>query len=260
MLLAVDVGNTSTVLGLYQGATLAAHWRISTDARRMQDQYAVLLRTLFELDEAGPPERAIVSSVVPHAGREIAGALERRYRASTVQVTHETVAPLLRIETERPAEVGADRLVNALAALRYEGDAVIAVDFGTAANFDLIVHPDRLLGVALAPGPMIAAEALFERAAKLPRVDLTAPARAVGRNTVDALRSGLVFGYAEMVDGMVARIEREAREVIGAHGRLRVVATGGFADVVGPHASRIEVVDPWLTLEGLRIVAETLDR
>jgi pantothenate kinase type III len=168
------------------------------------------------------------------------------------------VAPLLSIETERPAEVGADRLVNAVAALAYEGDAMIAVDFGTAANFDLIVRPDRLLGVALAPGPMIAAEALFERAAKLPRVDLTAPERAVGRTTVDALRSGLVFGYAEMVDGMVGRIEREAREEIGPAGRLRVIATGGFAEVVAPHARRIEVVDPLLTLDGLRRVADAL--
>ena len=256
MLLAVDVGNTSTVLGLYRGTSLEAHWRISTDARRMADQYGVLLRNLLALDGTDPPRRAVVSSVVPHAAREIADALRRWYGVAPLLVTHETVAPLLRIETERPAEVGADRLVNALAALRYEGDAVIAVDFGTAANFDLIVHPDRLIGVALAPGPMIAAEALFERAAKLPRVDLTAPERAVGRNTVDALRSGLVFGYAEMVDGMVARIEREAREIVGAEGRVRVVATGGFADVVGPHARRIEAVDPWLTLEGLRIVAD----
>ena len=258
MLLAVDVGNTSTVLGLYRGGRSVAHWRVSTDARRMADQYAVLLRGLVELDGVAPPTRGVVSSVVPHAGREIAAALRRRYDAETVQITHEVVAPLLTIETERPSEVGADRLVNAVAALAYEGDAMIAVDFGTAANFDLIVKPDRLLGVALAPGPMIAAEALFERAAKLPRVDLTAPERAVGRTTVDALRSGLVFGYAEMVDGMVARIEREAREEIGADARLRVIATGGFAEVVAPHARRIEVVDPMLTLDGLRRVADAL--
>ncbi|MDZ7708543.1 MAG: type III pantothenate kinase [Trueperaceae bacterium] len=257
MLLAVDVGNTSTVLGLFRGDALMAHWRISTDARRMADQYAVLLANLLALDTVEPPDRAIVSSVVPPAGREIARALQDRFSAPTTVVDHERVASLLSIETERPSEVGADRLVNAVAALRYEGDAVIAVDFGTAANFDLIVHPNRLLGVALAPGPMIAAEALFHRAAKLPRVELTAPERAVGRNTVDALRSGLVFGYAEMVDGMVGRIEREAREEIGEHGRLRVVATGGFAEVVGPHAKRIEIVDPLLTLHGLRIVADT---
>lgn len=258
MLLAVDVGNTSTVLGLYRGSRCVAHWRVSTDARRMADQYAVLLRGLLELDEVAPPTRGVVSSVVPHAGREIAAALQRRYDAPTVHVSHDLVAPLLTIETERPAEVGADRLVNAVAALQYEGDAWIAVDFGTAANFDLIVGPDRLLGVALAPGPMIAAEALFERAAKLPRVDLTAPERAVGRTTVDALRSGLVFGYAEMVDGMVARIEREAREEIGPDARLRVIATGGFAEVVAPHADRIEVVDPLLTLDGLRLVADAV--
>lgn len=256
MLLAVDVGNTSTVLGIYDGETLVAHWRISTDARRMADQYAVLLRELLELDGLEPPDRAIVSSVVPPSDRELARSLRARLGIETRIVGPREVAPLLRIETERPSEVGADRLVNAVAALQYDGDAFIAVDFGTAANFDLIVRPNRLLGVALAPGPTIAAEALFQRAAKLPRVDLTAPERAVGRNTVDALRSGLVFGYAEMVDGMVARIEREAREEIGESGRLRVIATGGFADVVGPHARRIEVVDPLLTLSGLRLVAD----
>jgi type III pantothenate kinase len=256
MLLAVDVGNTNTVLGLFRGDALVAHWRISTDPRRMADQYAVLLAELLELDGLEPPDHAIVSSVVPPTDRELVRALRVRYRADATVVSHREVAPLLRIETERPAEVGADRLVNAVAALRYEGDAFVVVDFGTAATFDLVIRPNRLLGVALAPGPLIAAEALFERASKLPRVDLTAPDRAVGRNTVDALRSGLVFGYAEMVDGMVARIEREAREEIGQDGRLRVIATGGVADVVGPHARRIERVDPLLTLDGLRVIAE----
>lgn len=258
MLLAVDVGNTSTLLGLFRGEELVAHWRISTDRMRMSDQYAVLIRNLLALEGTPVPERAVVSSVVPPADRELTRALDRYWGVATVQVRHDLLAPLLRVETERPNEVGADRLVNALAVLAYDGDAFIAVDFGTAANFDLVVRPDRLLGVALAPGPMIAAEALFSRAAKLPRVDLTAPERAVGRNTVDALRSGLVFGYAEMVDGMVGRIEREVREEIGKAGRLRVVATGGFADVVAPHSRRIEVVDPWLTLTGLRMVADRI--
>lgn len=256
MLLAVDVGNTSTLLGLFREQELVAHWRISTDRMRMSDQYAVLIRNLLELEGTPVPERAVLSSVVPPAERELARALERYWGVGTLKVDHDLVAPLLTVETERPAEVGADRLVNAVAVLAYDGDGFVAVDFGTAANFDLVVRPDRLLGVALAPGPMIAAEALFSRAAKLPRVDLTAPERAVGRSTVDALRSGLVFGYAEMVDGMVRRIEAEAREEIGEEGRLRVIATGGFADVVEPHSRRIEVVDPWLTLKGLRAVAE----
>lgn len=260
MLLAVDVGNTSTLLGLFDGRDLVAHWRISTDRRRMGDQYAVLLRELLALEGTPPPDRAIVSSVVPFAGREAGRALERYWGIETLQLDHDLVAPLLSIETDRPAEVGADRLVNAVAALAHEGDAFVTVDFGTATNFDLIVRPDRLLGVALAPGPLVAAEALFDRAAKLPRVELSAPARAVGRNTADALRSGLVFGYVEMVDGMVDRIEREAREEIGAVGRLRVIATGGFADVVAPHSRRIELVDPWLTLTGLRMVADRIGR
>ncbi len=258
MLLAVDVGNTSTVLGLFDGERLVADWRISTDRRRMADQYAVLLRELFALDGLDPPGRAIVSSVAPPADRELARALADRFGVRARTVGAELVAPLLSVETERPTEVGADRLVNAVAATRTEGDAWIVVDFGTAANFDLILAPNRLMGVALAPGPMIAAEALFERAAKLPRVDLVAPERAVGRTTVDALRSGLVFGYAEMVDGMVGRIEREAREEIGPDATVRVIATGGFAEVVMPHARRIDAVDPLLTLTGLRIVADAV--
>lgn len=256
MLLTVDVGNTSTLLGLFRGDARVATWRISTDRRRMADQYAVLLRELGSLAGTPAPERAVVSSVVPLADRELARALERYWDVPTLRVGHELVAPLLTVETERPSEVGADRLVNAIAALEHEGDAFVAVDFGTATNFDLIVRPDRLLGVALAPGPLVAAEALFDRAARLPRVDLVAPERAVGRTTQEALRSGLVFGYAEMVDGMVDRIEREAREEVGAEGRVRVVATGGFAEIVAPHSRRIEVVDPWLTLTGLRLVAE----
>lgn len=258
MLLAVDIGNTSTVLGLFDGERAAAWWRIATDRMRMADEYAVLLRNLLALDGAATPDAAIVSSVVPPAGRELADALRRHWAIDALRVSSELVQPLLSIETERPPEVGADRIVNAIAALRYAGDAFVVVDFGTATNFDLVVQPNRLLGVALAPGPLVAAEALFARGAQLPRVDLVAPRRAVGRNTVDALRSGLVFGYAEMVDGMVGRIEREAREEVGAGTRVTVIATGGFAEVLEPHCARFDHVDPALTLTGLRIIAERL--
>ena len=253
MLLAVDVGNTTTVLGLYRDEDLIASWRVATDRMRMADEYAVLLSRLFELEGLEPPDRAIVSSVVPPVAPELSDALKRYWGVSVRLVTSDLVAPLLDVATDNPREVGADRLVNAVAALQYEAGAFIVVDFGTATNFDVVVRPNRLLGVALAPGPGVAAEALFTRAAKLPRVDLVAPEHAIGRNTVSALQSGLVFGYAAMVDGMV---ERLASEIAAEHGDPFVIATGGFADVVKPHARRIDVTDPLLTLRGLRLLAE----
>lgn len=254
MLLAVDVGNTSTVMGLYREEELIAHWRVGTNRMRMADQYAVFLKNLLELEALEPPDRAIVSSVVPPVGRELTAALSRYWGIPSRVVTSELVAPLLSVETDNPREVGADRMVNAVAATEYGGDGWIAVDFGTATNFDLIAAPDRLLGVALAPGPMVAAEALSSRAAKLPRVELSAPEWTVGTNTVAALQSGLVFGYTEMVDGMVARMKREAAERFGVGPELTVIATGGFAEVLRGHARSVDVFDPLLTLTGLRLI------
>ena len=255
MLLAVDVGNTSTVLGLFGGETLRAHWRVSTDRNRMADQYAVLVKNLLELDTLEPPDRAIISSVVPHVERELSLALKTYWQVESTGVSSSSLAPLLSVETDNPKEVGADRMVNAVAALHYDAEAFIIVDFGTATNFDVVVKPNRLLGVALAPGPLVAAEALFARAAKLPRVDLVAPQRAIGKNTVSALQSGLVFGYAEMVDGMVARLSKELEPSIGTP---LVIATGGFAEVIEGHAQKIDVFAPMLTLNGLRIIADAL--
>ncbi len=255
MLLAVDVGNTSTVLGLFEGEALRAHWRVSTNRMRMADQYAVLLKNLLELDAVPPPQRALISSVVPPVERELAKALGRYWGVESLTVSSATLSPLLNVETDNPKEVGADRLVNAVAALRYDADAFIVIDFGTATNFDLVVKPNKLLGVALAPGPMVAADALFSRAAKLPRVDLVAPERAVGKNTVTALQSGLVFGYAAMVDGMVARFSREIDPELG---KPLVIATGGFASIIEGHCESVDVFEPLLTLRGLQIIAGKL--
>jgi type III pantothenate kinase len=252
MLLAVDVGNTSTVIGLFRESELLAHWRLATERMRMADQYAVLLKNLFELSRAPAPDRAIVSSVVPPVERELAAALRRYWGIDTLLVTSEVVSGLLTIETDNPKEVGADRIVNAVAALEYDASALIVVDFGTATNFDLVVKPNRLLGVALAPGPMVAADALFSRAAKLPRVDLVAPERAVGKNTVTALQSGLVFGYASMVDGMVRRFCRETDPALG---KPLVIATGGFATTLDGLCEEVDLSEPLLTLKGLRLIA-----
>ncbi len=255
MLLAVDTGNTSTVLGLYDGEDLVAHWRVPTNRMRMADQYAVLLKNLLELDNCPPPDHAVISSVAPPVERELSTALKRYWGIESVFVSSQALSGLLTVETDNPEEVGADRLVNAVAALTYDAHVLLVVDFGTATNFDLIVKPNRLLGVALAPGPMIAADALFSRTAKLPRVDLSAPDSVIGKNTVTALQSGLVFGYAAMVDGMVKRF---AGEVEAEHGKPFVVATGGFANVVEGHCQEVDVYDTLLTLKGLRIIAERL--
>jgi type III pantothenate kinase len=255
MLLAVDVGNTSTVMGFYDGPRLAAHWRVATNRSRMADQYAVFLKSLLELEGLPPPDRAIISSVAPPVERELSVALKRYWRAESAMVTSAALNGLLQIETDNPREVGADRLVNSIAALERQADAFVVVDFGTATNFDLMVKPNRLLGVALAPGPMVAAEALFSRAAKLPRVELLAPATAVGKNTVSALQSGLVFGYAEMVDGMVNRIKREIEPEFMD---VEVIATGGFAEVVRGHCRNVDTFEPLLTLQGLRRIADRL--
>lgn len=256
MLLAVDVGNTSTVMGMFEGSELVANWRVATNRMRMADQYAVFFKSLLELDGLAPPHAAIISSVAPPVERELAASLKRYWGIESLKIDSEMIqgAGLLRVETDNPREVGADRMVNAVAALEYDADGFVVVDFGTATNFDLVIKPNRLLGVALAPGPMIAAEALFARAAKLPRVELTAPATAVGKNTVSALQSGLVFGYAEMVDGMVERIRKEAEGVE----RMMVIATGGFAEVVRGHCRNVDAFDPLLTLTGLRLIAERL--
>lgn len=255
MLLAVDVGNTSTVLGLFEGEVLRAHWRVATNRMRMADQYAVLLKNLLELDNLPPPERAVLSSVVPPVERELSLALRRYWRVESLLISSLSLSGLLEVATDNPKEVGADRLVNAVAALEYDASAFIVIDFGTATNFDLVVKPNRLLGVALAPGPMVAADALFSKAAKLPRVDLVAPQKAVGKNTVTALQSGLVFGYAAMVDGMVARFSKEVDPALGTP---LVIATGGFASVVEGHCEKVDLFEPLLTLQGLRIITERL--
>ncbi|HEX7004053.1 MAG TPA: type III pantothenate kinase [Trueperaceae bacterium] len=255
MLLAVDVGNTSTVMGLYDGQRLVAHWRVATNRARMADQYAVFLKSLLELEDLPPPARAVISSVAPPVERELSAALRRYWRVESALVTSSSLEGLLSVETDNPREVGADRLVNAVAALGHGADAYIIVDFGTATNFDLVVRPNRLLGVALAPGPLVAAEALFSRAAKLPRVELVAPPAAVGKNTVTALQSGLVFGYAEMVDGMVERIKLEIEPEFE---EILVIATGGFADVVEGHCREVDLFEPMLTLQGLRKIADQL--
>jgi type III pantothenate kinase len=251
-LLAIDIGNTNTVIGLYRDETLAAHWRITTDRERMADEYAMLLRAFF--DHAGHSWRevsgAIIASVVP----PLTGAWEelcQRYLGLRPLVVGRGINVGVRLLMDNPAEVGADRIVNTLAAYRRYGGPCIVVDFGTATTFDIVSSMGDYLGGAIAPGLGISAEALTSRTAKLPRVELTPPPHAIGKNTIHAMQSGIVLGYVGLVEGLVKRIQAEIPD-----GPAKVIATGGLGEVVARLTPVIEVVDPSLTLDGLRMIYE----
>jgi type III pantothenate kinase len=244
MLLAVDIGNTSTALGLFEGERLVARFRIHTDRMRMESEYRVLLKNLFALEGLPSPKAALLSSVVPPVEREMARAIEGLFGVKAWVVDAEATG--LEVAIDNPKEAGADRLVNAVGALGYPSPTgrYIVVDFGTATTFDLVEAPNRYLGGAITIGPQTAADALAQRTAKLPRIDLVPPERAVGKNTLEALRSGLVLGYAALVEGMVRRFKEEAGEAL-------VIATGGFAETLRPICPSFDLVDEDLTLKGL---------
>lgn len=251
-LMAVDIGNTNTVIGLYDGERLLAHWRISTERARLADEHAMLLRSLFDHDGLSwdGVGGAIIASVVP----PLTGTwvdLCKRYLNTPPLVVGEGVDVGVRILMDEPSEVGADRLVNTLAAHRRYGGPCIVIDFGTGTTFDIVSGEGDYVGGVIAPGLRLSAEALTSRAAKLPRIGLTPPPHAIGKNTVHAMQSGLMFGYAGLIDGIVERIQKELPD-----GPAKVIATGGLAERIAPLTPTIEQVDPWITLEGLRLVYE----
>jgi type III pantothenate kinase len=247
MLLAVDVGNTQTALGLYEAERLVDHWRIATERSRTGDELGVLLAGLLDAELVSG---ICLSSTVPTLVREWERLAERWAEAPLL-----SVGPGVRtgvpIRYDDPREVGPDRIVNAVAARQRYGAPVIVVDFGTSTNFDVVSAAGEYVGGVLAPGIEISMDALFARAARLVKVDFAAPPSVIGKTTVGGLQSGLVYGFAGQVDGIAARIraELEAPEA-------PVVATGGLADLVAPHSSAIATVDPYLTLDGLRLVWE----
>ncbi|MCJ7516330.1 MAG: type III pantothenate kinase [Dehalococcoidia bacterium] len=251
MLLAVDIGNTNINIGVFNGSKLKATWRVATGVHRMPDEYASLMLHLFEHEgiKVSQITDAILCSVVP----PLAGVFEemcRRYLKVSPTLVEAGIKTGVRISMDNPREVGADRIVNAVAAHQLYGGAVIVIDLGTATTFDAVSKEGDYLGGAIAPGIAIATEALFARTAVLPRVELTHPKRAIGRNTVAAMQSGIVFGYAGLIEGIVARINQE----LG--GKTKVVATGGYAELLARETPAIDEVNPDLTLIGLRLIYE----
>jgi type III pantothenate kinase len=251
MLLAIDVGNTNLTIGLYQADTLTNHWRLATDHNRMPDEYGLQLlgllthagRTLADLNGI-----SLASVVPPLTGRVLLAC--REYLKQEPLVVDTGVKTGVRIRYEDPKTVGADRVCDAAAVMRLYGGPACVVDFGTATTFNAITREGDYLGGAITAGINLAAEALYTHAAKLPRIDLQRPPSVIGRNTTHAMQSGLLFGYVSMVEGMVARFRTE----LGAD--MKVIATGGLAEIVAKETSVVQIIAPWLTLDGLRIIWE----
>lgn len=251
MLLVFDVGNTNIVLGIFEGKKLKEHWRISTITQRTADEYAALLNVLFNGSQIDlkKVEAIVISSVVPPLMLAL-NQMSIKYFGFSPLVVGPGIKTGIQIKYDNPREVGADRIVNALAGYELYGGPLIIVDFGTATTFCAITAKGDYLGGAISPGIGISTEALFSRAAKLPRVELVKPAGVIGKNTVSSMQSGIVYGFAGQVDALVSRMKRELT------GNPLVIATGGLAELIAQEASSIDKVDPLLTLTGLRIIYE----
>ncbi len=252
MLMAIDIGNTQSVIGLYHGQRLRKHWRLATRPERTSDEWGVLIANLLNeghISDEHAIHGAILSSVVPPLTAVMKRTVEDRFK-----VKCRVVGPGLKtgmpIHYEDPREVGADRIVNAVAAYTRWQTGLIIIDFGTATTFDVVSPEGGYLGGAICPGIGISSRALFDRAARLPKVEFAAPKAVVGRNTVDSIKSGLVFGYVGLVEGLVARIRSEFQTP------CVVIATGGLAQSIARETNVIDHVDENLTLDGLRIIHE----
>jgi type III pantothenate kinase len=251
VILVVDVGNTNIVLGIYQGKTLLHHWRVSTDRSATSDEYGMLVFNLFQHAEISIKEikAVIISSVVPPL-ISVLEVLCKKYLDQTPLIVGPGLKTGLNIRYENPREVGADRIVNAVAAIELYGPPLIIVDFGTATTFDYIDEKGQYIGGAIAPGIGISTEALYQRAAKLPRIELIKPKSTVGRNTITSMQAGIIYGFAGQVDGIVGRMQEE----FGS--KAKVIATGGLAELISSETKSIEVVNTLLTLQGLQLIYE----
>ncbi|MCC7357977.1 MAG: type III pantothenate kinase [Anaerolineales bacterium] len=251
MLLTIDIGNTNVTLGLYQGEALGPRWRLATDHHKLADEYGILLTSLLAHAklEASAVQGIAVASVVPPLTGVFVQACES-FLGQTPFVVDAGVKTGVRIRYDDPKTVGADRVVDAAAVQKLYGGPACVVDLGTATTFDAISAEGDYLGGAIAPGIGISADALAQRTSKLTRVDLARPPAAIGRNTVHAIQSGLIYGHVGLIEGMVARFRSE----LGPS--MKVIATGGLASLIANEAKCIDIIAPWLTLEGLRIVWE----
>ena len=251
MLLVIDVGNRNIVLGVYDGTKLVRSWRISTDKSRTSDEYAVLLHSLFGQAGFGFSEvkAAIISSVVPPL-TGVMEAISHDFFNLAPYVVGPGIKTGMPIHYDNPREVGADRIVNAVAGYEKHKCPLVIVDFGTATTFDYVNRKGEYCGGAIAPGLAISVEALFQRASKLPRIDIVKPPHVIAKNTVNSMQAGIFFGYVGLVDGIVENIRNESHE------EFRVIATGGLASLIAPESKTIDEVDENLTLDGLRILYE----
>ena len=252
MLLTIDIGNTNITFGLYdEGETLKYHWRIKTDHDRLADEYGIMMLGLMRHEglKSEQISGVAIASVVPPL-TQVFTRMSERYMKMSPLVVEAGVKTGVQIRYDSPRDVGADRIVDAVAAYRLYGGPACVVDFGTGTTFDAISAKGEYVGGAIAPGMGIGAEALFSRASKLPRVDLVRPPKAIGTNTIYALQSGLIFGYVSLVEGMVSRFRAE----LGPE--MRVIGTGGLVRIIAQETDAIQIVNPWLTLEGLRLVWE----
>lgn len=256
MLLAIDVSNTTIKAGVFRGPTLVADWRVATERHKLADEYAMLLLSLFQASGVAASDitGVSISCVVPPL-RAVFDLLACRYLHIAPLMVGPGTKSTIRLAVDNPREVGADRIVNTAATYQLYGGPAIAIAFGTATVFDCVSAAGEYLGGAIAPGMVTALESLTRSAAQLYQIELVRPPKAIGTNTVHHMQSGLVLGYAALVEGLVARLKREMVPA-GAERDVKVIATGGLADVVTPETDAIDVVDPFLTLKGLQLLYE----
>jgi type III pantothenate kinase len=249
MLLVIDVGNTNTVLGLYDGDELVHDWRLRTVVDHTIDEYGMLIYNLYKNSKVSPKAiKAIIISCVVPPMLHILEPLCKKYFNIKPLIVGPGIKTGMPIFYDNPREVGADRIVNAVAAFeKYKGDIII-VDFGTATTFDYVSVKGEYMGGCICPGIMISSEALFQKAAKLPRIEISRPKTVIGKDTVSSMQAGILYGYAGLVDGLVERIKTEVKS------DPNVIATGGLAKIIAPETKSIQVIDDMLTLEGLRII------
>lgn len=250
MLLVIDAGNTNTVFAVFDNEQLVGRWRIATDASRTADEYSMQLSYFFEREEitSDAIEAVVISNVVPQATYALTQLCTHYLHCKPMIVGHSNVNTGIEVMIERPSEIGADRLVNAVAALNRFGGNVIVVDFGTATTFDVVNNKSQYVGGVIAPGIHLSIEALHKAAAKLPQVDVSKPANVVGTSTIEAMQSGIYWGYVGMIEGIISRIKKERKK------DMKVVATGGLAPLFFKATDSIEFLENNLTIHGLQLI------